>query len=98
MVESEGGGGGSCSSLSLTRTAPLLVGSACCTADKSVSGACVRACKFYKLSYVSVVFFLFATSGEKNDHKTTQFVSARNKYVNGMARVELNLTAVKSDI
>lgn len=37
-----GEGGGSCFSLSLIRTAPLVVGSACYTADKSVPGACVR--------------------------------------------------------
>lgn len=78
--------GESCFSLSLIRTAPLVIGSACHTAEKSVAGACVRFC-FTNLRTYKPLFFLFTT----RLYERHENVSENNPFYNvPMYTCELN--------
>jgi hypothetical protein len=71
----------------------------CVLYGRQIGPGCVCACiSSTKLRTYQFFYLLrYCTSGKKNDRKTTQFVSI-HRYVNGKARVKLNLTAIKSHI
>lgn len=84
-IGSAGREGESCFSLSLIRTAPLVIGSACYTAEKSVAGACVRFC-FTNLRTYKPLFLFTTRLYERHEN-----VSENNPFYNvSMYTCELN--------